>query len=177
MKTVIYILAAIFLPLTVHAQLKVPYGQLAVTYRQLTDGSVGQSYHEVRLSCFAGECGLQTVTVNQCWKVFGDEYNFIKVEETSTQGGDLKIISSTKNTIVLEERHSGATFTYRFTYQPTDAGYFGDLKDFSGGAIKSSEIVGKVLTWQFQPVRTKDSTHFETVKLDCPIRVSALSGK
>jgi hypothetical protein len=81
--------------------------------------------------------------------------------------------------MVIQEQNSGATLTYRFTYELTDKGDLSidSLKDFSGVAVKNSDILGQLLTWQLVPIRTKDWSHFETVKLDCPIRVRALSGK
>jgi hypothetical protein len=175
----IFCFACLFLfPNSGTAQIKVPNGSLAVTYRQVEDGEVGKAYHEIQLSCWDGECELQTVTLNQCWSSIDnkDGYSFIKVEKQSTREGNLKIVSLTKGSMALEARFADATLTYRFSYQLTDQGLLGifSLKDFSGGMVKNSDILNRVVAIELVPIRTTDSSRFESVKLDCPIRVQAL---
>jgi hypothetical protein len=182
MRLIIFLACLLIIPVKVVAQTKIPNGSLSVTYRQVENGEIGKGYHEVELTCFAGDCSLRTVTLNQCWDLGGfglGSYGFIKVETSSTKSGDLKVIGITRNSIALEQRYLGTVATYRFSYTLNEHGNWGllSLTDFSGVASKNSEILGKVIAWQLVPLRATDNGRFDTVKLDCPIRVAALPGK
>jgi hypothetical protein len=180
MRPFVFLIFLFILPLTAIAQIKAPDGLVRVTYQQVENGEIGKGYHELELSCYAGDCTLMTVTFNQCWRLTDPSgYSFIKVETESTKGGNLKIKSVTKDTLILEQQILGGSVVYRFSYKLTQQGTLGpdSLTDFSGGATKNSDILGQVLNWQLIPLRTKNGTRFETVKLDCSIRVEALPGK
>jgi hypothetical protein len=164
------------------SEAQIPNGTLRVTYRQSENGAIGKGYHEVELACYAGDCRLQTVTLNQCWDLGGfglGSYGFIKVETTSTNSGDLKVTSATRNSMTLEQRYLGTVSTYRFSYNLDEYGNLGpfSLTDFSGAVSKDSDILGKVVAWQLVPLRATDGGRFDTIKLDCPVRVSALPAK
>ena len=164
------------------AQGLAPNGSVSVTYKQVEEGKISPVYHELTLWCDSGACELQTITVNHCWdmgKLGLGSYSFIKSERTTTDSGILKIISASKNTLVLEQRIVGGIITYRFSYKLADDGTLGpfSLTDFSGAGSKNSDILGRAVSWQLVPLRTTDGTYFETVKIDCPIRVAALPGK
>jgi hypothetical protein len=164
------------------AQGVAPNGSVSVTYQQVDEGKISPGYHELTLSCYSGVCELQTITFNQCWdlgSVGSGSYSFIKAERVRTDSGNLKIISASKHTLVLEHRIVGGIITYRFSYKLGDDGTLGllSLTDFSGAGSKNSDILGRAISWQLVPLRTTDGRHFETVKTDCPIRVAALPGK
>jgi len=182
MRFIISLACLLIMPMKVVAQTKIPNGSLSITYRQVENGEIGKGYHELELTCLAGDCSLRTVTLNQCWDLGGfglGSYGFIKVETSSTKQGDLKVSNVTSNSIALEQRYLGVVSIYRFSYSLDQYGNFGPLSliDFSGVASKNSDILGKTVTWQLVPLRTTDHGRFDTVKLDCPIRVAALPGK
>ncbi len=159
-----------------------PNGSVSVTYKHVEDGKISPGYHELTLWCLTGSCEIQTITFNQCWdlgKLGSGSYSFIKAERASTDAGNLKILSASKDTLVLEQRIVGGIITYRFSYKLDDDGVLGifSLTDFSGAGSKNSDILGRAISWQLVPLRTTDGRHFETVKTDCPIRVAALPGK
>ena len=178
-----FILIAILLVTTKdsQAEILIPSGEITITYKQVHDGKISEGYHELRLACFNKQCSLRTVTLNQCWGMDPiGRWSFATVQESSTNAGNLKIISAERGALVLEERTGGAILVYRFSYSLNQQGQLShdSLRDFSGGASKNSDILGQVLTWQLIPLRTTDTSRFENVKLDCPIiRMAALPGK
>jgi hypothetical protein len=158
----------------------IPSGEMTITYKQVNEGKISDGYHELRLACFNRQCSLRTITLNQCWEMNPiGKWSFVFVQESSTNTGNLKIISAERGALALEERIGGATVVYRFSYSLNQQGQLAhdSLLDFSGGASKNSDILGKVLTWQLVPLRTTDASRFESLKLDCPIRMAALPGK
>ena len=175
---IVFIVAA--LPTTYQsiAQGGVPNGTFHVTYQKVEDGKISPSYHELTLSCYSGSCELLTITFNKCWDRGNmGSFSFIKPERSSSVAGSLKIISTSKDTLVLEEPLAGGgLLTYRFTFKSDKLGLL-DITDFTGAGLRYSAILEKTVSWQLVPLRTTDKTHFKTVKTDCPIRVSALPAK
>jgi hypothetical protein len=169
-----------------------PNGSLEVTYQQLQDGKLSDSYHQITLSCFDGACALETVTFNQCWDLSLPPNNkpskafFIKVENQSTRDGSLKITSSTDNALTLNQTWNGANITYRFEYKTESNAFkkalygvrrdvwFAGITDFSGAAIKSSDISKEVLSWRLAPVRSDSSIPYAQVQTSCAVQVSAI---
>ncbi len=172
-----------------------PNGELAITYQQLEGDKLSESYHELTLTCYDGDCSLRTVTFNQCLDradIHSDKPErvaFIKVEASSTKSGDLTIESSTDSSLALYQKLNGARFTYRFEFTTISNSigtkimglrrdlWFAELSDFSGAATKSSDIAKQVIAWNLVPVRSPGGGHFASVQATCPIRVSALPQK
>jgi hypothetical protein len=169
-----------------------PNGSLSITYQQLSDGKLSESYHELTLSCYDGECSLQSVTFNQCWDNplasadKSQKYSFIKVESSSTSDGGITLANISDTSLTVNQNLDGANLTYRFEFTTTDNPlgtkllklrrdrWFANLADFSGAATKSSEMTKKVYSWQMVPVRGESGRHFASVKTTCAVRVSAL---
>jgi hypothetical protein len=96
---------------------------------------------------------------------FSDETAFHPiVERTSTREGNLTVVEVSAGILLAEERHPASTFKYRFTYTTRSAPelskpgvrgarWFDKVKGFSGGAVKQSDIVGSVLSWELVPVK------------------------
>jgi len=160
-----------------------PNGSLYVTYRQLTEGKLSDSVHHLSLFCFSGECTLTTLTVNQCFDMPGGKIMFPKAQSTDTRNGSLKITRVGNNSLVLrEEMDDSTTFTYKFsfstkpnaalskTYGTRTNQWFQDLTDFSGGAIKNSAILNKVISWDLVPLRRA----WVTIKPNCDMRFQGI---
>jgi hypothetical protein len=155
------VLAAGFLFLSSSALAGPPNGHLRVAYHQLVDGKLSDSVHHIELTCWDGRCSLTTLTLNQC--VVGAFYP--KVERTSTEEGDLIIAEVGTGVLVVEERHTVATFKYRFAYQVRtnqdlsrdlrlkESRYFQDLISFSGAAVKQSPLLDQAQTWELRPLK------------------------
>jgi hypothetical protein len=156
---------------TTRAQIaSIPDGELSIAYRQLQNGQLSQAVFQDHLRCFKGRCALVTLTLNQC---FGDKF-FPKIQEWSTDGkgwdGGLLLRLVAPDVILAEHIIQGARFQKRFTFTltklpTTGEPWFGDVKNFSGGVVKDSDILDKVITWELVPLKFHES---DAVKLDCP---------
>jgi hypothetical protein len=79
--------------------------------------------------------------------------------------GDLSLVSTGDNEIVIRETEADTIFTYRFTFQPiinaelskstgsNTNRWFHRLTNFSGGAVKNSSILKKVISWDLVPLK------------------------
>lgn len=155
------VLAAGFLLLSSSALAGPPNGSLRVAYHQLLDGKLSESVHHVELTCWDGRCSLTTLTLNQC--MVGAFYP--KIERTSTEEGDLIIAEIGNGVLVVEERHTVATFKYRFEYRVRtdqdlsrelrlrEGRYFQDLISFRGAAVKQSPLLNQAVTWELLPLK------------------------
>jgi hypothetical protein len=144
---------------------EVPNGGLEVAYQQLSDGKLSESVHEISLFCTNGQCSMTTLTVNQCFDSPEGKYFSPKIERTSTEEGTLSVILMKQGVIEVEERHPGATFKYRFEYttrvDPSLSQTFGirsnlwfqNVTGFSGGVVKQSDILKKVISWECVPLK------------------------
>jgi hypothetical protein len=144
---------------------ELPNGNLVVAYRQLSEGKLSESIHEISLLCASGQCSITTLTVNQCWDSPEGKSFHPKIERTSTEEGNLIVIAIEKGVIEVEERYSAATFKYRFKFttsaDPSFSArlgirgnlWFKDLIGFSGAVVKQSDILNKVISWECVPLK------------------------
>ena len=144
---------------------ELPNGNLVVAYQQLSEGKLSESIHEISLLCVSGQCSMTTLTVNQCWDAPEGKSFSPKIERTSTDEGNLIVIAIEQGVIEVEERYSASTFKYRFKYttraDPSFSARVGirgnlwikDLTEFSGAAVKQSDILKKVISWECVPLK------------------------
>lgn len=161
----------------------VPNGSLLVSYHQKQDGKLSDGVHQIELVCADGQCYLDTLTFNQCFKISkGEHYFHPIIERVSTDDGTLRIISVEDNSLSFESKQGGARFLYRFGFKvrnepelakalklKTDR-YFAGITSFGGSAMKDSAIVEKVLSWELVPLKGT----WVTVKADCDIRLAGV---
>lgn len=152
----ILVLAAIGLQAQVR---RAPDGELAVAYRQRENGKLSQQVFQNWLECSAGECTLTTLTLGQC--IAGAFYP--KLQRWTTRDGSLSTDLVAPGVLHAEFKEGGATFQLRFTFESSGR-RFGRLREFSGGVVKQSDVLNRVITWELVPLRVLDST----VKFDCP---------
>jgi hypothetical protein len=141
-----------------------PNGELKVAYRQLDAGKLADSVHHLSLWCSDGRCSLTTLSLNQC--VFDAFYP--KVQRTSTEERNLAVVEIDDGVLEAEERYSGTTFKYRFTYTvrsdprlSKELGlqgirWFGELSGFSGAVVKYSAILDKIISWELVPLKGRN---------------------
>lgn len=152
------------------AQPKIPNGNLRVTVQQKEDGKTDKGLHVLELSCWDGQCSLTSVSLNQCGESGSGRLAFYpKVQISSTRAGNLKV-RNVGNTLVVEETGSdiGGDYTnnLRFEYEPPGKdGITSHLIGFSGGFVKNSVILKKVLTIQYIPLPKQN----QIVNLDCGV--------
>lgn len=137
-----------------------PNGTLRVAYQQSSQGKLSESVHQIELECWDGLCNLTTLTLNQCWPSSAGMAFYPKVQRSS-----LKLVSVTHGTLEVEHLLEGARLLYRFTYRERDdasaaqqlglrtSRFFVSLTGFSGSAIKSSDVLGKVISWDLIPLK------------------------
>lgn len=142
-----------------------PNGTLTVAYRQMEQGKLSESVHQVELSCWDGRCSLSSLTLNQCLPSSDGPAFFPKVQRSSTEEGDLIVRVIEAGTLEAEESMDGARFLYRFSYQErndstlaklvqlSSARFFTGVTGFSGSVIKNSDVLGKIISWDMSPLK------------------------
>lgn len=158
-----------------------PNGELKVAYRQLEEGELSDHVHHTVLSCLDGQCSLTAVTLNRCVPYFGEQVFYPLVERTSTAEGNLSVVEVRDGELVAEERYKGALFKLRYTYtvrsnpelsravRLRQTRWFDKLTGFSGGVVKDSPWVGKVITWQLVPIKVPFKGALAVVEPRCKI--------
>lgn len=158
---------ATFTAAAAHAQVAMlPDGELAIAYRQLSDGELSQTVFQNYLRCFRGQCTLTALTLNGC--MAGAFYPALR--HWSTNDGSLSVDLVAPGTLVAEIKEGETTLKLRFTFdqKPGVRPWFAGLKKFSGGAVRQSSLSDKVITWELVPLRRP-----AIVEFSCP---AALDG-
>lgn len=166
-----FLLVATLASSRVNAQVAtIPDGELRIAYRQVQDGESSRTVFQNYLECDRGHCTLTTLTLNQC--IFGAFYP--KIQHWRTDDGSLSVKLVAPDVVAAELQEQGATFQLRFTFdvredQLLGRPIFGKLRDFSGGVVKQSSALDKVLTWELAPLRGITSIEF-----DCPASLDSI---
>lgn len=159
-------------------ELRIPNASLEVTVRQKEEGKLGKGLHFFHLLCWEGECSLTTLSLNQCGPAgSGKPAFFPKIERTSTREGNLKV---TKLGDVLQVQQVNvdiggeSTTTLRFGYALSSSSTLANrLLAFSGGFVKSSEILKRVITVELVPLIGA----FHEVPLDCAVLLPGVDAR
>lgn len=144
---------------------QVPDGEYAIAYRQLQDGKLSQAVFQNWLECVDGACTLTTLTIGQC--IAGAWYP--KVQRWSTGAGDLSVIASAPQTLSVQFKAGEATFRLRLEFEQGGP-WFRKVTSFSGGVVKDSAVLDRVITWEFVPLHSSDAE----LTPSCPVSVDAL---
>jgi hypothetical protein len=167
----------LFSPNFTHAQPSVPNGTLRVAYRQLSNGELSKSVHQLELACWDSTCSLTTLTLNQCGDLSDGRFFYPKVARSSTPEGNLSVRPQDDTVLIAEEKHLETTFRYRFEYtiesdeqlrkdlRLRSNKFFRDLIGFSGAAVRNSTILEQVISWNLVPLQGRSPR----IKLDCDV--------
>lgn len=169
-KTLSYFVLAVLAgaPAPALSDSAIPNANLQVTVQQKQEGKVAKGFHVLELTCWKGDCSLSTVTLNQCFQSGPDRKAFFpKVQYSTTSLGNLKVINEGKS-LVVQETGSDMFGDYvnnlRFDYETADKGKIVNrLVGFSGGYVKNSVLLKKVLTTEYIPLPKRN----QVMKLDC----------
>lgn len=148
----------------------IPNTNLQVTVQQKEEGKLSKGFHVLELNCWQGNCSLSTVTVNQCFESgAGKKAFYPKVQYSSTWIGNLKVKNEGKS-LVVQETGSDMFGDYvnnlRFDYQSTGKNEIvTKLIGFSGGYVKNSLLLKKVITTDYVPLQKAN----QVMKLDCDV--------
>jgi hypothetical protein len=148
----------------------IPNANLQVTVQQKEDGKINKGFHVLELSCWDGQCSLSSVSLNQCMESgSGEKVFYPKVQYSTTWMGNLKVRNE-RNSLVLQETGSDIGGDYvvnlRFDYKPVGKDTIVNrLIGFSGGYVKNSVLLKKVLTTDYLPLPKAN----QVMKLDCSV--------
>jgi hypothetical protein len=160
------------------AQQRIPDVVLEVTVQQREDGKLDRGLHVLKLVCFDSRCSLTTVSLNQCHQSGEGKPAFAPVvERSSTSEGNLSVTREGRTLVV---RESGADLggdyvnNFRFEYALPASGLAATkLVSFSGGFVKNSVLLKKVITIEYVPLPRP----FQVVALDCGVLLPGLQTK
>jgi len=150
------------------ATLSVPNASLEVTVRQKQDGKLDRGLHLFHLLCWDGECALTALSLNQCGPAgSGKPAFFPKVQRTSTAEGSLTV-RNVGSVLEVQQKMTDiggeSTTTLRFTYSMSGSPPVATrVVAFSGGYIKNSTILKRVITSEYIPLVGA----FNEIALDC----------
>lgn len=149
----------------------IPDAVLRVTVQQKESGKLNQDLHIQELICFNGECSLTTITLNSCRPspVSNGMASPIIVERSSTREGNLKVTNEGDTLVTVEtgfDIGGDSATTQRFKYEkPRNGEKVNKLIGYSGGFVKNSIILKKVITIEYVPFIGA----YKEIKLDCPL--------
>lgn len=151
-----------------HAQTRVPDITLRVTVQQKEGTKLDAGLHLITLSCWSGTCALDSISLNQCGRspVTGNPSFAVVTERSSTAEGNLRV-TNLGDVLLAEERASDlggvSTNTLRFGYLQNPS----RVTSFSGGFVKNSDLLAKVITVEYVPLIGFCNER----KLDCAVRL------
>lgn len=178
--TAVHLLLLILLiaPVTASSSDSIPNANLRVTVQQKEEGEINKGFHILELSCWDGNCFLSSVSLNQCGESgSGKQAFYPMVQYSSTSIGNLKARNE-GNSIVVQETGSDIFGDYvnnlRFEYEPTGKDKIVTrLIGFSGGYVKNSALLKKVLTIEYVPLPKAN----QVMKLDCGVLLPGIDKK
>ena len=150
----------------------IPNVNFEVTFRQKEEGKFSQGLHVLNLFCYDQKCTLIYLSLNQCMKFMSSNSFYPKMELFSTDGGDLQVYDL-GNTIHIKHLNGLANVTLRFSYERTGSepmGIISDLTGFSGGFVKDSVILKKVVTAEYVPLEGRT----QYITMDCSVMLSGI---
>lgn len=164
------LLCLLITPTIARSTESIPNANLKVTVQQREDGKINAGFHILELSCWEGKCSLSSVSLNQCFDFgSGKKAFYPKAQYSATWLGNLKVSNEGK-TVVVQETGSDTFGEYvnnfRFEYQAVARGdVVNRLVGFSGGYIKNSGLLKKVITMEYVPLQKAD----QIMRLDCDV--------
>ena len=147
-----------------------PNAELSVTFQQKEEGKIINGFHILKLSCWDGNCSLSSVSLNQCMESGSGEKAFYpKVQYSTTRMGNLKVRNQ-GNSLVVQETGTDIGGDYvmnlRFDYKAAGKDKIvNHLIGFSGGYVKNSILLNKVITTDYVPLLKS----WQVMKLDCGV--------
>ena len=160
--------------------LNIPNVLLEVTVQQRTEGELSKAFHIWELSCWQGECELTILTLNQCVPgvgtstILGGRGSAFYPKIQRFPGVGLLKVTNLGDALDVKVQFpdDNAVMTARIGYRKErpSSNFASVVTSFSGGAVKQSAILEKVITWDLVPIKGT-----QRVVLDCPALVFGVS--
>jgi len=166
------------MPVTAQSAEDIPNANLRVTVQQKEDGKISKGFYVLQLSCWDGQCSLSSVSLNQCMEFgSGKQAFYPNVQYSATLTGYLQVRNE-GNSLIVHESGSDSLGDYvnnlRFDYEPAGKDKIvSRLTGFSGGCIKKSVLLKKVLTTEYVPLPKT----YQVMKLDCDVLLPGVDKK
>ena len=157
-------------------QSKIPNAILEIAVRQKEADKIEKGVHLLKLYCWDGSCSLTSLSLNQCReRGDGSQAFFPKIQRTSTVEGNLKVWAE-KNVLVTQETGFDISGDYVTTLRlgfeaPASGSPAMKVTNFTGGFVKNSSILQKVITVDYIPLRGRT----QSVHLDCEVLLPGLA--
>lgn len=148
----------------------IPNVNLRVTVQHKEEGKINKGFHILELSCWDGNCSLSSISLNQCMESGSGEKAFYpKAQYSTTWMGNLKVRNEGHSFVVQETGFDIAgdyVVNLNFDYKPVGKDKIVNrLIGFSGGYVKNSVLLKKVLTTDYVPLPKAN----QVMKLDCDV--------
>ena len=179
-RTALHLLLVILVlfPLIAYSSDDIPNANLRVTIQEKYDGEIHKGLYVLELSCLNSQCSLSSVSLNVCMVGgSGEKVFYPSVQYSSTWLGNLKV-RNVGQSLVVQETGSDAFGSYvnnlQFNYESRGKDKFVNrLIGFSGGSVKNSDFLKKVLTVEYVPLPKAD----QVMKLDCSVLLPGIDKK
>ena len=159
-------------------QSKIPNAILEITVRQREGEKIEKGLHLIKLFCWDGNCSTTSLSLNQCGeRGDGSQAFFPKIERTSTVEGNLEVWAENNVLVVRETGFDiGGDYvtTLRLGFEsPAPGSPAMKVTSFTGGFVKNSSILQKVINVEYIPLRGT----MQTVQLDCAVLLPGLAAE
>ena len=146
--------------------------EIAVQLRE--EGHMTNEIGILRLSCFEGECEINTTVINRCIKLIGGEKIqriFSFVEKSTDPNTTFEVNGNKVDVTVVSQSSSGKILTtYHFELVEKEMIEGQKVEKFSGGYVKDSNITNSLIKVEFIPL----IGDYHKINLTCPIEVQGL---
>lgn len=135
------------------------------------DGVMTGEINRLRLSCFEGQCEIDTLVLNRCtkrnnWDV---QFPFSFTIKSSDEGTTFSIQKNIVDVSAITQGPFGKSLsTYHFVL--SQSSNRAKVLKFSGGFVKDSNVTKKLMKIEFIPLREE----YKKVQLACPIELPGL---
>ena len=167
------------LPLSSEAQQnRIPNAILELTVRQKEGDKTEKGLHLIQVFCWDSRCSVTTLSLNQCGESGDGEQAFYpKIQRYSTVERNLEVWAE-NNVLVMRETgfDIGGDFvtTLRIGFHMPSLGEPATkVISFSGGFVKNSSVLEKVLNVEYIPLQGA----YQAVRLDCAVLLPGVAAK
>lgn len=157
---------------------QIPDASFEVAVRQRENGNLSQGFHIFQLVCWSQQCSVSSISFDRCAALGSSKpTSMVKVERWSTAEGNLQVTpipGALQAKIGQMDIGGESTITLRFGYSAKKSDILlSKLMSFSGGFVKNSELLKRVITVEYVPFVGA----YSEVDVGCPLLVPGVEKK